>query len=147
MSAKIIKFDCPHCLTFQTLQLNDGLQEISFSCQHCQKNIEFRHLNQENIDVCPVCDCRELYQHKDFNKKLGLIIFLVGVIFSFWTYHISLIVALIIDALLYPFFPWMAVCYRCHAELRGWPKNSRLDRFSHEVGAHYEYRQNNNKTD
>ena len=65
---------------------------------------------------------------------------MIGALLAPWTYYGSLVMALIIDACLYPFFPWMQVCYRCDAEIRGWPKSPSLDRFNHEIGAHYEYR-------
>ena len=90
--------------------------------------------------TCPVCADTKFYQHKDFNKKIGFLIFAIGAILVPWTYAISLIVALILDASLYPFFPWMSVCYNCKSEFRGWPKNPALDRFDHETAAHYEYK-------
>ncbi len=110
-----------------------------FSCPQCQKEIQLSRVNQETVHQCSVCGCKDLHQHKDFNKKLGIGLFIIGAIFAPWTYYTSLIAALIIDACLYPFFPWMMVCYKCMAEFRGWPKNERLDRFNHEVAAHYEY--------
>jgi hypothetical protein len=72
---------------------------------------------------------------------LGLVIFLIGAVLAPWTYYISLFVALILDFLLYPLFPWMNVCYKCKAEFRGWEKNPKWDRFNHEVAAHFEYSQ------
>lgn len=142
MGTKSITFACKHCGYWQKAQVKlDVPDQIDFSCPSCSHNISLTRLAREHVTGCVACGCKDLYQHKDFNKKLGLAVFLAGVALSFYTYHISLIVALIIDAAMYPFFPWMSVCYRCHAEMRGWQKNPELDRFNHEIGAHYEYGQ------
>lgn len=109
-----------------------------FPCPQCQKEIHLTRTNQDTVHQCSICNCKDLHQHKDFNKKIGLTLFIVGAIFAPWTYYVSLIVALIIDACLYPYFPWMIVCYKCLAEFRGWPKNDRLERFNHEIAAHYD---------
>lgn len=137
---KRLSFSCPHCEAFQSLDFENPKSDLTFNCAGCQKPIDLRRLNQEQADACPLCGCKDLHQHKDFNKKVGLAIFIIGAVFAPWTYYLSLLVALAIDAALFPFYPWMAVCYKCHTELRGWPKNPRLDRFNHEIAAHYEYR-------
>lgn len=136
---KKISFDCPECAAFQTLQMDAEQDTLTVPCGHCQNKLHLKDLNQETLESCPVCGNEELYQHKDFNKKLGLLVFLVGAVFAPWTYYLSLVGALILDAALYPFFPWMQVCYHCKSELRGWKKNEQLDRFNHETAAHYEY--------
>lgn len=139
MTPKKISLDCPHCQAFQTLEIAEAKSAFTFACGHCQKDITLTGLNQDPIVSCPVCGNLEFYQHKDFNKKLGLAVFVLGAVLVPWTYALSMFVALAIDAALYPFFPWMTVCYDCKSELRGWPKNPKLDRFNHERAAHYEY--------
>jgi hypothetical protein len=139
---KSITFDCPQCKRLQVLSLNDEHKELEFPCASCNHPIHLKNLDQTTIDVCPACNCNKLHQHKDFNKKIGIGLFIVGAIFAPWTYYGSLIAALAIDAALYPFFPWMNACYQCESEMRGWPKNPSLDRFNHEIAAHYEYRKN-----
>ena len=140
-NAKSVLIFCPHCEQGQTLIADTQNEQLDFSCGACQKNITLTRLDQDFVDSCCICRCKDLHQHKDFNKKLGLGLFLIGAVLAPWTYYASLIATLAIDAALYPFFPWMAVCYKCGAEHRGWPKNSRLDRFNHDVAAHYEYGQ------
>jgi hypothetical protein len=150
MARKSLTFDCPNCKALQTLTLDTSVEAIDVPCGGCGKPITFTRLDQDIIEGCPLCGSFRLYQHKDFNKKIGLIVFLAGVIGSivFYerVYYVPLALALIVDAALYPLFPWMMVCYQCQTELRGWPKNPKLDRFNHEVAAHYEYSQND-KTD
>lgn len=139
---KLISFDCPACASFQTLRLESDQKSLTLPCGHCAHELHLEGLNEDPLNHCPVCQNKELHQHKDFNKKLGIAIFLLGAVFAPWTYYLSLVGALILDALLYPFFPWMQVCYYCKSELRGWQKNEKLDRFNHETAAHYEYGKN-----
>jgi len=146
MDTKKISLGCPHCQAFQTLEITEAKQSFSFACGHCQKDITLGGIGQEPVSCCPVCGNLEFYQHKDFNKALGLAIFVLGAVLVPWTYSLSMFVALAIDAALYPFFPWMLVCYDCKSELRGWPKNPKLDRFNHERAAHYEYGQKKRET-
>lgn len=136
---KSISFDCPKCEAFQTVSFPFDQTELNVPCGSCGKEMKFGSLKNDMLQSCPVCSCPDLHQHKDFNKKLGLALFVVGAIFAPWTYYLSLIGALAIDAALFPFFPWMQVCYSCKSEFRGWEKNPELDRFNHEVAAKYEY--------
>ena len=136
---KKISFDCPHCSHFQTLSFEGAQQTLDFNCGHCQHAMHIQGLDATPLNTCPVCQCDKLYQHKDFNKAIGFLVFIIGAVLIPWTYAISIIVALIIDAALYPFFPWMQVCYFCKSELRGFAINPKLDRFNHETAAHFEY--------
>jgi hypothetical protein len=136
---KSISFDCPHCRAFQTVVLEDAPATLAFACGHCGKAISFTRPDQDPIRTCPVCGAADFYQHKDFDKRIGLAVFVAGAVLVPWTYAVSLLAALAIDAALFPFFPWMSVCYACKSEFRGWGKNSELDRFSHETAAKYEY--------
>lgn len=138
-SDKNITFTCPQCNALQTVGFKDSPGNLGFNCGACQKPIRLNHLIGEHIENCPVCSDHKFHQHKDFNKTLGLLIFIVGAVLVPYTYAVSLMVALVLDALLYPFCPWMLVCYNCQAEFRGWPKNPNFDRFNHETAAHYEY--------
>lgn len=136
---KKVSFDCPHCEAFQTVEIKEPKNEIQFGCGYCKKNVALKDLDQDPLEKCPACGNEELHQHKDFNKVIGIILLALGAILIPYTYSISFIVALAIDAILFPFCPWMQVCYNCKAELRGWKKNEKLDRFSHETAANYEY--------
>lgn len=137
---KRIVLSCPHCERFQTLTLEDPIpSELEYDCLACKKKVHIKRLQQDPLEGCPVCGCQHLYQQKDFKKWLGILILVLGMVFAPWTYYMSLVGALILDAILFPFFPWMQICYRCESEFRGWKKNPKLDRFEHEIGAHYEY--------
>jgi hypothetical protein len=80
------------------------------------------------IDKCPKCGCRDLFVRKDFPQKIGLsIVVVAGVAFlalaarrdNFYLGAIVLIIALVIDAMIYFFVGRVTVCYKCRAEYRG----------------------------
>ena len=89
--------------------------------------------------ICPQCQCPDLYKEKAFPKKLGLSILGVAVLFSFWTYHISLLVAAVIDALIYKFVPQRAVCYRCRHTVTGLEIPVAVKGFDHHTNELYRY--------
>ena len=88
---------------------------------------------------CPQCQCQDFYKEQRFPKKTGIAILAVAAILSFWTYHISLIVAAIIDALIYKFVPTQLVCYRCRAVYRNWPLPPSIQVFDRHTAELYDY--------
>lgn len=77
--------------------------------------------NKAPLSACTACGCEDFYVEKNFPKKIGISIIAVAAVLSFWTYHISLIVAAIIDALIYKFVASQLVCYRCRTVYRDTP--------------------------
>jgi hypothetical protein len=76
------------------------------------------------VEACPACGGRQLYVQRDFNQKAGLAIVVVGGLLApFTPYYSSLLVAALVDALLYALLPEIAICYRCQAHFRGFPRS------------------------
>jgi hypothetical protein len=95
---------------------------------------------------CPACGCRDLFVRKDFPQKLGLAIVAVAAVAflvlaasrqSFYLGVIVLIVAMLIDAVLYWFVPRITVCYKCRSEFRDVPINPAHEGFELAVGEKY----------
>ena len=98
------------------------------------------------LSVCPHCGCRDLFIRKDFPQKLGLAIVVVAAVAflvlaasrqSFHLGVIVLLVAMLIDAVLYWFVPRMTVCYKCRSEFRDVPINPEHAGFELAVGEKY----------
>ncbi len=75
------------------------------------------------VESCFACGSNRLYAQKDFNRKLGLLIVVVGAAFSPWTYGASLLVCMLFDYGLYYVVPEITVCYGCDAIHRGFSHN------------------------
>jgi len=78
-----------------------------------------------------------VYQQKDFNRTIGVSLLVVGVILSFWTYGISLLVVTLIDFLLYRFVGNVGVCYQCQSAFRDDPAIARLEPFNLQLHDYY----------
>jgi len=72
---------------------------------------------------CLACSSERLFVQKDFNRKVGVAIVVVGAVLSPWTYGASLVVCMLIDYGLYYLVPEITVCYGCDAIHRGFAHN------------------------
>ncbi len=73
------------------------------------------------MDRCPVCRIGELYVQKDFNVRLGIAIVVLAAVLAYWTWGISLVLAVALDWVLYRIWPEVVICYYCQAHYRGLP--------------------------
>jgi hypothetical protein len=103
----------------------------------------------EFLTACPNCGCKDLFIRKDFPQKLGLAIVIVAAIAflvlaasrqKFYLGVIVLVVAVLIDAVLYWFVPRITVCYKCRSEFRDVPINPQHEGFELAVGEKYRQR-------
>ncbi len=78
---------------------------------------------RDPLEVCLACGSDKLYSQKDFNRKLGLAIVIVGAALSPWTYGLSLVAFMGLDYGLYRFVPEVTVCYACDGIHRGFEHN------------------------
>lgn len=136
-----IRFHCPteSCVAiieYQPLeQSSDTIQ-----CPRCQTphrvhiNDTIRH--QSTIDRCPLCNCQELFVRKDFPPRLGLAIVLVAGVISIATLTTNaliaygvLLLAMLIDLILYLVVGKLTACYACRAEFRGGTINPKHEIF------------------
>jgi hypothetical protein len=89
-------------------------------------------MRRENVvDRCAACDCNHVYVQKDFNRTLGVGIFLAGAtLFLVLAAKNRLIEGALVwagfviaDALLYKVLPDVTICYKCHAQYRQFAPN------------------------
>ena len=84
-------------------------------------------MRQQNmVDHCAVCDCHMVYVQKDFNRTLGVGIFVAGaILFLICAWFNRLVEGTLVwaafvvaDGLLYKFLPDVTICYKCYAQYR-----------------------------
>ena len=112
-----MRYFCPLCEYRNRIFVPLADNALCLNCKHTV----LKPAQISNPFKCLLCEHDHFYLTKDFNRGLGLLIFLVGAIASFWTYGISLAVAAIIDALLYKNLPFLKVCYVCDTEYKNLP--------------------------
>jgi hypothetical protein len=125
-----VEFGCPGC--GKAIELLAGTKR---TCARCGAEASLPPA-PPRLEACLACGCRELYRHRDFNQKLGLLLVALGAILwlflgSFW----PMVAAAAIDLLLYFTLGDVAICYRCKAHHRGGGmeglKGFDLERFEH----------------
>ena len=124
-----VEFICPHC---NVEQKTDWNPQSSLSCEACHANLShFTSAKTGIVERCGACGHDKFYLQKDFNPRLGLLIFAIGVIFSYHTKFISLFVATAIDFILYYTIPTVTICYQCRAIYRGFKENPAHQGYNH----------------
>ncbi len=136
-----VEFRCAECDRHNSLELEQSPQVL---CEHCKKDYGEISLfsTEQGITHCAICGCRDLFIQKDFNRKLGIAIVVVGAILAPFTKLISLFVCALIDLILYRILPMITVCYRCHAIYRGFTDNSHHEGFNLGINDRYRSMEN-----
>ncbi|MBI4971261.1 MAG: hypothetical protein HZC17_05430 [Candidatus Omnitrophica bacterium] len=125
-----MRYFCPLCETRNRIFL--PLKEDAL-CLNCNGLVLKPSAISEPFK-CVLCDYNQFYLTKDFNRGIGLAIFIAGAIASFWTYGISLAVAAVIDALLYKRLAFLKVCYICDTEYKNLPIRKEDKVYDHVIG-------------
>jgi hypothetical protein len=124
-----VEFICPRC---QVEQKTAWSPSSSLACEKCHVTLSHFTFGKTGVvERCGVCEHDKFYLQKDFNPRLGLLIFALGVIFSYHTKFISLLAATAIDFILYYTIPTVTICYQCRAIYRGFKENPAHQGYNH----------------
>ena len=119
----------------------DELAVTEAPCPLCNETIFLRvseTMQRENVvDRCVVCNCDKVYVQKDFNRTLGVAIFVAGAVISLVLYGFNLVwqaMAVLlgcaaVDWVLYRVLPEVTICYKCHAQYRQFSPTSANQEF------------------
>ena len=121
-----VHFLCPQC----EARLAREAGEPARVCERCGAFNEVIAPGADAIiDRCAACGHDQLYFQKDFNRRTGIALVVVGAIFVPWTYGLSLLGVTILDYAVWRMVKDVIVCYRCQAVHRGYPPNPALKPF------------------
>lgn len=129
---------CPSCAKRTTLLLSADNEP---HCQGCGKPL-LPYLTDDLRDEifapqCPVCGAAHLYRQKDFNRRLGVTLVVVGIALAYFTYGLSLLAVTLIDWFLFRRVKEVGCCYRCGLQLRKSPLVAKLEPFSLQLHDYY----------
>lgn len=112
-----------HSATKVQCHVCQNIQEVKFTAEH------------ENgiLKECPVCSRQDFYKQKDFNRKIGVVLFVIAAILSIWTYGLSLVVLYFIDLFLFRKLSAVAICYKCLTNFRKVNNIEEIRDFDHEM--------------
>ncbi|MGQ0612426.1 MAG: hypothetical protein ACT4PV_01565 [Planctomycetaceae bacterium] len=130
-----VVFGCPGC--------GKGMEGAAGAAARCLRCGAEAHLAPDPAPD-PLVSCLacggELYKHRDFNQKLGLALVALGAglwiaLGSFW----PMVAAAAVDLLLFLTLPDVAICYRCQAHHRAFPRVDRIASFDLERHEHFRF--------
>jgi hypothetical protein len=82
---------------------------------------------------CPCCGRKDFYSQKDFNRKLGVMLFVIAAILSIWTYGLSLVALYLVDLFLFRKLAMVAICYKCTTNFRKLTNMNEIRDYDHEM--------------
>jgi hypothetical protein len=102
----------------------------------------------ELTEPCPVCGCQHLYRQRDFNRNLGLTVVVVaavvGLVLSslqgtMLPLVVCLIIASIIDAMIFSVLREVFVCYQCLTCFRGVQNAESIETYEQEIADGFDF--------
>lgn len=105
-------------------------------CSH-EQNLFFTEEHEQSIvHDCPECQRKDFYSQKDFNRKIGVALFIIPALMVFWNHLIGIagfILLFIFDFFLYKKLHSIVVCYKCNAIFRKASNWKEIPAFNHEM--------------
>lgn len=132
---KSITRHCHECKQYQEIQFTEP---VELKCPQCSAFWGIIKNFNEVFQHCPICQCRQFYITKDFDKFIGILIVLIGIFLVPITYGLSLPVVAFIDWQLYKRINNFVNCYKCGAEFRGFEIPLEFKPFMHHIGMKYD---------
>ena len=129
-----IQITCPACQSSVEV-LPDHLA-AKVDCDICKHVIDVKFTQEQeqgNLKECPVCTRMDFYKQKDFNRKIGVVLFVIAAILSIWTYGLSLVVLYLLDLFLFRKLSMVAICYKCQTNFRKVKNILEIRDFDHEM--------------
>jgi uncharacterized C2H2 Zn-finger protein len=129
-----VTLTCPECGS--GIHVYPSLEAKKAGCTVCHHEVDV-HFNEDHINSimkdCPSCQRKDFYTQKDFNRKIGVILFVIAAILSIWTYGLSLVALWLVDLFLFKRLPPIVICYKCSAIFRGTKNYAEIHGFDHEM--------------
>ena len=129
-----LQITCPECKSSVDVYADN--HDVTTECSICHHQIDLKFTPSHAagaLESCPVCERQDFYKQKDFNRIIGVSLFVIAAIVSIWTYGIALIVLYLVDLFLFRKLTMVAVCYKCSTNFRGISNMAQIHEFNHEM--------------
>lgn len=129
-----VQITCAGCGSSVEIHPDQSAQKVQ--CEVCQHVTDVKFTSEHEAGIlkeCPVCTRQDFYKQKDFNRKIGVALFVIAAILSIWTYGLSLVALYLVDLFLFRKLALVAVCYKCRTNFRNVVNMSEIRDFDHEM--------------
>jgi hypothetical protein len=129
-----VQITCPAC--HSSVEVIPDQHAKKVECDICKHviDVNFSKEHEEGIlKECPVCTRMDFYKQKDFNRKIGVLLFVIAAILSIWTYGLSLVVLYLLDLFLFRKLSMVAICYKCQTNFRKLKNIADIRDYDHEM--------------
>lgn len=129
-----VQITCSQCGS--SIEVHPDMKADKVQCEICQhvQDVKFNQDHEAGIlKECPVCSRQDFYKQKDFNRKIGVALFIVAAILSIWTYGLSLVALYLVDLFLFRKLAMVAICYKCKTNFRSLTNMSEIRDYDHEM--------------
>lgn len=148
-----VQFTCKNCGS--GIHVYPELTAHKIQCDVCQveQPVKFDLAHEESIlKDCPGCERKDFYSQKDFNRKLGVMLFVLAAVVStvmlyyginpLW-YLSTFIVLYALDFVLFRRLKQIAICYKCQTVFRNVKNIEEIPGFNHEMNDRIIYSDHN----
>jgi hypothetical protein len=148
-----VLFTCKNCGS--GIHVYPSTEASKIQCDICQMEqvVHFTKEQEESVlKDCPGCERKDFYSQKDFNRKLGVMLFVLAAIIStilLWfginpLWYLSTFVFLyILDFILFRRLKQIAICYKCSAIFHDVNNIHEIRGFDHEMNDRIVYSDHN----
>ena len=148
-----VLFTCKNCGS--AIHVYPEASAHKIQCDVCQSEevVKFNKEHEQGIlKDCPCCERKDFYSQKDFNRKLGVILFVLAAIVStvmlyfginpVW-YLSTFIVLYALDFVLFRRLKLIAICYKCQTIFKEVANINEIPGFDHEMNDRIVYSDHN----
>ena len=148
-----VQFTCQKCGS--GIHVYPSLEAHKINCDVCGhiQDVKFTKEHEEGIlHDCPSCERKDFYTQKDFNRKLGVLLFVAAAIVStvlLWIginplwYLSTFIFLYALDFFLFRRLKVIAICYKCQTVFRNVVNVESIQGFNHEMNDRIIYSDHN----
>ena len=129
-----VQITCSGCGSSVEMNPDQGASKVECGVCHQVTPVHFTAEHEQGVlTACPVCERQDFYKQKDFNRKIGVMLFVIAAILSIWTYGLSLVALYLVDLFLFKRLGAVAICYKCNTNFRHVTNMATIRDFDHEM--------------
>lgn len=143
-----VTITCPECGS--GVHIHPTMAASQAQCSICQKELDVHFTENHSKGVlreCPCCERKDFYSQKDFNRKLGVILFIITALMSLWMFmspyapysFMPFIILYLFDFVLFKKLKPIAICYKCDTIFRNVENIKNIPGFDHEMNDRIKY--------